>query len=193
VFASYTGAEALGGDGFLASFAAGAAIAALDLELCDCFLEYGDATSEMIMLFAFILFGAVLSKLVGTVPLGATLGLGAITLFVARPVAVAVVLRKAAVSSSARAFIAWFGPRGLASLLLALLAVQAGFPDSEKILAIAGVIVTVSVVLHGVSATPLTGWYARRLASQTLAEERVSTARDLLRADTGGMRFLITH
>jgi NhaP-type Na+/H+ or K+/H+ antiporter len=39
VFASYTGAEAVGGDGFLAAFAAGAAIAALDIELCDCFLE----------------------------------------------------------------------------------------------------------------------------------------------------------
>ncbi len=185
VFASYVGAEAVGGDGFLAAFAAGAAIAALDLELCDCFLEYGDATSEMIMLFAFILFGAVLSTLVGTVPLAATLALAAITLVVARPLAVAIVLRKATVSGSARAFIAWFGPRGLASLLLALLAVQAGFPDSEKILATAGVIVTVSVVLHGVSATPLTAWYAGRVASATLAEERVSSARDLLRSDTG--------
>jgi NhaP-type Na+/H+ or K+/H+ antiporter len=183
VFASYTGAVAVGGDGFLASFAAGAAIAALDLELCDCFLEYGDATSEMIMLFAFILFGAVLSTLVGTVPLAATLALAAVTLFVARPLAVTIVLRRAAVSGSARAFIAWFGPRGLASLLLVLLAVQAGFPGAEMLLAIAGVVVTVSVVLHGVSATPLTAWYARRLASETLAEERVSTARDLLRAD----------
>ncbi len=183
VFASYTGAVAVGGDGFLASFAAGAAIAALDLELCDCFLEYGDATSEMIMLFAFILFGAVLSPLVGTVPLAATLVLAAVTLFVARPLAVTIVLRRASVSRSARAFIAWFGPRGLASLLLALLAVQAGFPGAEMVLAIAGVVVTVSVVLHGISATPLTAWYARRVASETLAEERVSTARDLLRAD----------
>ncbi len=183
VFASYIGAEAVGGDGFLACFAAGAAIAALDLELCDCFLEYGDATSEMIMLFAFILFGAVLSTIVGAVPLAATLALAAITLLVARPAAVAIVLRKAAVSRSALAFIAWFGPRGLASLLLALLAVQAGFPGGEMILAIAGVVVTVSVVLHGVSATPLTAWYAQRVASETLAEERVSTARELLRAD----------
>ncbi len=185
VFASYTAAVAVGGDGFLAAFAAGAAIAALDLELCDCFLEYGDATSEMIMLFAFILFGAVLSTLVGSVPLAATLALAAFTLFLARPAAVAIVLRNAAVSSSARAFIAWFGPRGLASLLLALLVIQARLPGAETILAIAGVVVTVSVVLHGVSATPLTAWYARLVASSTLAEERVSTARGLLRADPG--------
>ena len=184
VFATYTAAVAVGGDGFLAAFAAGAAIAALDLELCDCFLEYGDATSEMIMLFAFILFGAVLSTLVGTVPLAATLALAALTLFVARPAAVAIVLRHAAVSRSARAFIAWFGPRGLASLLLALLVVQAKLPGAQTILAIAGVVVTVSVVLHGISATPLAGRYAARVARETLAEERVSSAADLLRSGT---------
>jgi NhaP-type Na+/H+ or K+/H+ antiporter len=183
VFAAYTAAVAAGGDGFLASFAAGAAIAALDLELCDCFLEFGDATAEMIMLFAFTLFGAVLVTLVGTIPLGAALALAAITLFVARPAAVSLVLRTAAVSSSARRFIAWFGPRGLASLLLALLVVQARMPGAEMILAIAGVVVTVSVFLHGITATPLSALYGRRVASATLAEERVSTARDLLLAD----------
>lgn len=183
VFASYSGAVAVGGDGFLASFAAGAAIAALDLELCDCFLEYGDATSEMIMLFAFILFGAVLSTLVGTVPLAATLAFAAITLFVARPAAIAIVLRRAELSHSARAFIAWFGPRGLASLLLALLAVESGIPGADGVLALAGVVVTVSVILHGMTATPLTALYARRVSSETLAEERVSTAADLLRGE----------
>ncbi len=182
VFASYTGAVAIGGDGFLASFAAGAAIAALDIELCDCFLEYGDATSEMIMLFAFILFGAVLSTLVGTVPLAAALALAAVTLFVARPAAVLIVLRHASVSRNARAFIAWFGPRGLSSLLLALLVVQARLPMAESVLAIIGVVVTVSVVLHGVSATPLAARYAALVSRQTLAEERSTSARELLRS-----------
>jgi NhaP-type Na+/H+ or K+/H+ antiporter len=185
VFAAYTGAHAAGGDGFLACFAAGAAIAALDLELCDCFMEFGDATAEMIMLFAFIMFGGVLSGLVPAAPVGAALALAAITLFVARPASVAIVLRKSAISKSASAFIGWFGPRGLASLLLALLAVRAGFPQSETILAIAGVVVTVSVVLHGVTATPLTSWYARRVASETLDEGRVSTARELLLSRAG--------
>ncbi len=182
VFASYTGAVLVGGDGFLAAFAAGAAIAALDIELCDCFLEYGDATSEMIMLFAFILFGAVLSTMVGTVPLAAALALAAVTLFVARPAAVAIVLRHAAISRSARAFIAWFGPRGLASLLLALLVVQARLPGYEAILAIVGVVVTVSVILHGVSATPLAAAYAAKVARETLLEERLSSAGELLRS-----------
>jgi NhaP-type Na+/H+ or K+/H+ antiporter len=181
VFASYTSAVAAGGDGFLASFAAGAAIAALDLELCDCFLEYGDATSEMIMLFVFILFGAVLSTLVTTVPLAPVLLLAGFALLVARPVAISIVLRRAEISPSARAFIAWFGPRGLASLLLALLAVQAGIAGSERVLAIAGIVVTVSVILHGITATPVTGWYAKKVSVSTLSEERATTASGLWR------------
>jgi NhaP-type Na+/H+ or K+/H+ antiporter len=82
----------------------------------------------------------------------------------------------------ARGFIAWFGPRGLSSLLLALLAVSAGVPGAETVLALAGVVVTVSVVLHGISATPLTAWYAKCVAEQTLDEERVSTASEMLRS-----------
>ena len=55
--------------------------------------------------------------------------------------------------------------------------------DLELPFAIAGVVVIVSVVLHGITATPLSALYGRRVAATTLAEERVSTARDLLRAD----------
>ena len=82
-------------------------------------------------------------------------------------------------SNAARAFIGWFGPRGLNSLLLALLAVQASVPGAEGLLAITGVVVLLSVVLHGASATPLAAWYGRRVARQTLAEEREATATGL--------------
>jgi NhaP-type Na+/H+ or K+/H+ antiporter len=182
VFAAYVGGVAVQGDGFLAAFAAGAAIALLDLELCDCFLEYGDATAEMIMLFAFILFGAVLSTLIGTVPTAAALLLAAVTIFLARPVAIGLVLRHAAVSASARAFIGWFGPRGLNSLLLALLVVNASVAGAEWLLAVVGLVVIVSVAAHGTTATPISEWYGRKVTRETLAEERVSTASGLLRA-----------
>ena len=59
-FTAYAAAEAVHGSGFLAAFAAGLTIAALDVELCDCFLEYGQTTAEMALLFTFVLFGASL-------------------------------------------------------------------------------------------------------------------------------------
>ncbi len=181
VLASYAAAVALGGDGFLAAFFAGLAITALDQTLCDCFLEFGDAAAEMSMLLAFVLFGALLSQELGSVPPLAGLGLAAIVIFAARPLAIGTVLsiRPAALSRVARAFIAWFGPRGLNSLLFALLVVAGGVPGGEFLLAVTGMVVMVSVLLHGASATPLSGWYGRRVATEVLAEERIGTATGL--------------
>jgi NhaP-type Na+/H+ or K+/H+ antiporter len=184
VFAAYAAGQAVQGDGFLAAFAAGAAVVVLDQELCDCFLEYGEVTAEMAMLMAFILFGALLSSLLadGVAPLWPSLALAAVALLVARPAAMALVLSRTAMSRHAKLFIAWFGPRGLSSLLLALLVVMARVPSeaaADRLLAIVGVVVIASVVAHGVSATPLTGWYGRHLARETLPEERGSEADDL--------------
>ena len=176
VLLAYVSAQSLGGDGFLAAFAAGFAVAVLNFDLCQCFLDYGETTSEMAMLFAFILFGVVISSIFVEAPLVPALLLALIVIFVARPLAIGIVLRKAAVSNAARWFIGWFGPRGLNSLLLALLVIQAGVPDGEFLLAITGVVVTVSVLVHGASATPLSTLYGRAVEASTLEEERESGA-----------------
>lgn len=179
VLAAYAAGVAVGGDGFLAAFAAGLAVAVLNHELCDCFLEYGEITAEMAMLLAFILFGALLSTVIGTVPLIPTLLFAGLVILIARPLAIGLVLRPARISHGARAFIGWFGPRGLNSLLFTLLVIQAGLPDAGRLLAIVGVVVIASVVLHGASATPLSAWYGRVVARRTLAEEREGTASGL--------------
>ena len=183
VLASYAAGQAVQGDGFLASFFGGLAVTLFNVSLCDCFLEYGEVTAEMAMLLAFVLFGAVLSTLLPSVPLAATLALAIVVLGIARPLAVWLVLRRAHMSNVARAFIGWFGPRGLNSLLLALLVVQSAVPGAEGMLAIVGVVVLTSVVLHGASATPLSAWYGRKVASQTLDEEREATLTGLFEHD----------
>lgn len=172
VLLAYSIATALGGDGFLAAFAAGFAVAVLNFDLCQCFLDYGETTSEMAMLLSFILFGAVISDLFADVPLLPALILALIVILIARPLAIGIVLRKAAISNRARAFIGWFGPRGLNSLLLALLVIHADVPGAEFVLAVVGVVVTVSVVAHGASATPLSRAYGRAIEQETHQEER---------------------
>src|SRR5690606_30685278 len=177
VLASFAAGQALQGDGFLAAFFAGLAITIFNVSLCECFMDYGEVTAEMMMLLAFVFFGVVLANLLGTIPLLAPLVLAIIGLGIVRPAALMLVLQRATMSNSARAFIGWFGPRGLNSLLLALLVVQAHAPDAERLLAITGTVVVVSVVVHGMSATPLSNWYGRKVASSqiTLAEEREGT------------------
>ncbi|MCH8831339.1 MAG: cation:proton antiporter [Chloroflexi bacterium] len=185
VLAAYTAATAAGGDGFLGAFAAGLAVVMLNQSLCDCFLEYGEVTSEMAMLLAFVLFGAVLSGLLGTVDIVPTLGLAALVIFAIRPAVLGVVLAKARMSWQAHAFVSWFGPRGLNSLLLALLVVQAGIPGSELLLATVGVVVMASVAIHGGTAAPVGVWYGRAAARETLEEERESTVAGLFGSHEG--------
>ncbi|MGH2514873.1 MAG: cation:proton antiporter, partial [Ktedonobacterales bacterium] len=178
VLAAYSAAQAAGGDGFLAAFFAGLAVAIFDVSLCDCFLEYGEVTAEMAMLLAFLLFGAALGPLFGAASLVSALALAIVTIGVVRPVVMGLLLRRAKMSFAARAFIGWFGPRGLSALLLALLVVEANAPDAIRLLTVTGVVVAFSVVAHGISATPLSNWYVSSLANprETAPEEREGTA-----------------
>ena len=68
-----------------------------------------------------------------------------------RPVAFLPALIPAPISWRNRALIAWFGPRGLSSLLLVMLAVFANIDGSEYLLQVSCLVVLVSVVLHGFS------------------------------------------
>lgn len=188
VLAAYASAQAIGADGFLAAFFGGLAVNLFDVTLCDCFLDYGEVTAEMAMLLTFLLFGAVLSTLFGTIAFLPALVLAGVVIIIVRPLAMGVVLARAKLSADGRAFIGWFGPRGLSSLLLVLLVVEAAVPGAVRLLAITGVVVLVSTIAHGVSATPGSAWYARRVARalRAPAEEREGTAEGLFapEADT---------
>jgi sodium/hydrogen antiporter len=147
-FTAFAAAEAVHGSGFLAAFAAGMTIAALDVELCDCFVEYGGVTAEMLLLFTFVLLGSSLIWSGFTVINGATLLFTAIVVLIRTPVYL-LSLVGSGVDLRGRLLIAWFGPRGLSSLLLVLLPVFAGLPGSERLFSICSLVVLVSVVLHG--------------------------------------------
>jgi NhaP-type Na+/H+ or K+/H+ antiporter len=185
VLVSYVAGVAVGGDGFLAAFAAGLTVTALDFELCDCFLDYGDVSAEMLMFLAFVLFGAVISSMSFPISLWKMILFAAVVIIIARPISMSLVLRRAAISQVARRTIGWFGPRGLSSLLFALLVIQSGLGSGERILSVVGVVVMISVLVHGISAAPLGAWYGRRLEEQTLAEERESAAIGLFRGEAG--------
>lgn len=189
VLAAFAAGQAIEGDGFLAAFFAGLSITLFNVSLCDCFLDYGEVTAEMMMMLAFVLFGVVLSPLLATVPLLPALALALLALVLMRPLSLGLVLLRANMSPLARAFIGWFGPRGLNSLLLALLAVQGHVPGAETLLAVTGIVVIVSVLAHGISATPLAAWYGRKVAQaqSTLAEERASDFPDLFEEEPTGV------
>ncbi|MDB4877042.1 MAG: hypothetical protein JWM41_3488 [Gemmatimonadetes bacterium] len=147
-FSGYAAAEAVGGSGFLAAFAAGLMVASQDIELCDCFLEYGEATAEMLLLLTFVALGTSLIWTGFTVIDGPTL-IFAVVALTARTVVLLPVLRGLDVSERDRRIIALFGPRGLSSLLFTLLPVFAGVHGAERLFTVTCLVALLSVVLHG--------------------------------------------
>ena len=182
VLCAFAVGETAGEDGFLAAFAAGAAVSLSNRRMCDCFLDFGEVIAELLMLISFVLFGAVLSTELSGAPVAEASLLAALALLLIRPLTVGslLTLRTAALSNHGRAFIAWFGPRGLNSLLLALLVIESGVHEGREIFAVAGVVVIGSTFVHGISATPLSAWYGHRVDEATHPEERESRVDELL-------------
>jgi NhaP-type Na+/H+ or K+/H+ antiporter/rhodanese-related sulfurtransferase len=169
-FTAYAAAELVHGSGFLAAFAAGITIAALDVELCDCFVEYGGVTAEMMLLFTFVLFGSSLIWTGLTIINGPVLIFAAFALLIRTPVYL-LSLVGSGVDTKGRLLIAWFGPRGLSSLLIVLLPVFAGLAGSQQLFSICALVVLVSVVLHGGSPLLLAGLARKRAAREARALE----------------------
>ena len=88
-----------------------------------------------------------------------------LALTVMRMLPVAIALHRTGLRRDTVALMGWFGPRGLASVVFVLIAVEA-FHEAglvfDDLAAAAGWTILLSVVLHGVSAAPLARWYARR-------------------------------
>ncbi len=147
-FSGFAAAEVVGGSGFLAAFAAGFMVASQDVELCDCFLEYGEATAEMLLLLTFVAFGMSLIWTGLTVVTWRTLLFAAIALS-ARTLVLLPLLKRVGLSDRDRRLIALFGPRGLSALLFTLLPVFAGVRGAEYLFAVVSLVVLLSVVVHG--------------------------------------------
>src|SRR3954470_6576394 len=167
-FTAYAAAEAVGGSGFLSAFAAGVVIAILDVELCDCFLDYGQATAEMFLLFTFVAFGAGLIWM-GVKAISPLALVFALIALVARSLVLLPVLAWHKLDRRTRRVVAWAAPRGLSSLLLILLPVFAGVPGSERLFEITSLIVLLSVALHGT----LIALYVRRNEGGGVAPDEV--------------------
>jgi NhaP-type Na+/H+ or K+/H+ antiporter len=149
-FAAFAAGELVHGSGYLAAFAAGLVIAIQDVELCDCFQEYGETTAELLLLFTFVLLGASIMWS------GLALATPAVVLFVilalaARWLSLHGVLWVARLGKRARRLVAGSGPRGLSTLLLALIPVFEAVPGSEGLLAISTLVVLVSIGFHGLT------------------------------------------
>jgi NhaP-type Na+/H+ or K+/H+ antiporter len=173
-FAAFAAADALHGSGLIAAFAAGLTIAVSDLDLCECFLEYGETTGELMMLLTFVLFGSSLVWPALSALNVRTVAFAAIVLLVCRPLVLLLVLSRFRIPWRDKLFAAWHGPRGLGSILLALVVVLSGAAGAGQIFAVTGIVVLASVILHGILGTPLVAWSSRSPAAELVPDPQNS-------------------
>jgi sodium/hydrogen antiporter len=129
-----------------------------------------DDIVEIVKLGIFVVFGSLLT-LDGLFLDGwAAVAIAVVTLLVARPVALAIALTGTGVSRAALAFMAWFGPKGVATMTFSLLVLGSGVPGAERIFDIAALVVLCSIVAHGLTDTPGSEWMARQAEGSEEAE-----------------------
>ena len=162
-FATYGIAVALGGNGFIAVFVGAIALGIWRPDIRECFELRSEDLLEVVKLGVFLVFGAIFTFDTLFEDGWAAVAIVAFTLLVARPVAVFVALAGARqVDTAAKAFIAWFGPKGVATMTFSLLVLGEAIPDGERIFNIAALVVLCSVVAHGLTDTPGAEWIGRR-------------------------------
>jgi NhaP-type Na+/H+ or K+/H+ antiporter len=159
---AYGIAVALGGSGFIAAFVAGAIFGALVSSESEQAARLSEELGALLGGVTFLIFGAILlgpalKHLTWGIVVYAVLSL---TLVRMLPVAVAMIgtgARKQTVG-----FLGWFGPRGLASIVFAVIVVEeAHLPQAQTILLTTYVTIGLSVIAHGITAAPLAKRYAQ--------------------------------
>ena len=185
---AYAVAELVGGNGFIAAFVGGLTLGNTRRTLCECLHEFGEAEGQLLTLLVFFLFGCVLVPDALSHLEGRTLVYAALSLTVVRMVPVALSLLGAGLHPATVGFLAWFGPRGLASILFALLVMEeAGDALGETLLPLVVWTVVLSVFAHGMTSAPAARRYGAFAADRQ--EDMVEEGRPVMEVPLrGGMR-----
>jgi NhaP-type Na+/H+ or K+/H+ antiporter len=159
---AYGVADLTWGNGLIAVFVCGIALAVARHEIPDVFTEFNESVSALLQVITFTVFGALI---VATGWDGNTLRLAlfiGFALFVARPAAVMISFARVQESIPNKLFIAWFGPKGVASMLFALLVLSSTEANRSLVFDIASFTVLASIVAHGLTDTVGTRWLEGR-------------------------------
>lgn len=151
---------------FLAAFAAGITIATAAPELRDSFHEFGELITELFKLAAILVFGALISPaFLGEVPaLGYLFAL--LALLLARPVAIVISFLGSRLPWQEQAAVAWFGPKGFASVVYGLIVLDSGAASADVMFHLIAVVVVLSILAHSSTDVPIAQHFARKRAGR---------------------------
>lgn len=154
------------GNGLIAAFVCGIAMGASEHDVPQGFVEFAENAGTILQVITFFVFGALIVATGFDRSVPALILFIAFALLVARPVAVQLSFVRTGLPRPQKAFIAWFGPKGVASMLFALFVLKSAVENGELIFDVAAIAVIASIVAHGLTETLGARWIRRR----TLAE-----------------------
>jgi NhaP-type Na+/H+ or K+/H+ antiporter len=152
------------GNGFIAVFVGAITLGTRRADLRESFEARADDVVEIVKLGVFVVFGALLTFGQLLEDGWAAVALVAFTLLAARPIAIWIALAGTGTDSATKGFMAWFGPKGVATMTFSLFVAGQAIPAGDQIFHLAALCVFVSVLAHGLSDTPGAEWLARREA-----------------------------
>jgi sodium/hydrogen antiporter len=151
------------GNGFIAVFVAAIAFGIWRPDIRECFETRSEDVLEVVKLGVFLVFGAILTFDILFEDGWAAVAIAAFTLLVARPVALFSALAGSRqVDTAGKAFMSWFGPKGVATMTFALFVLGSSADDADRIAGIAAFTVFISIIAHGLTDHPGSEWMARR-------------------------------
>ena len=162
---SYVVAIAIGGSGFIAAFVGGFATTLTGRGVGDSIIEFTSTWGEVFSLVVFFVFGMLAASLLSGITT-AIIVYAVLSLTLIRILPVAVSLIKTGLKPNSILFMGWFGPRGLASIVLLLITLNEApdLPGLQTIAVAVTITVLISVFAHGISANPAISWYAKKIA-----------------------------
>jgi sodium/hydrogen antiporter len=126
------------------------------------FKERAEDIVEIIKLGIFVVFGSLLT-LNGLFGDGwVAVAMVAFTLLLARPIAIWISLVGTGLDTATKGFMAWFGPKGVATMTFSLLVLGQAIEEGERIFNFAALVVFCSILAHGLTDTPGAEWLATR-------------------------------
>jgi NhaP-type Na+/H+ or K+/H+ antiporter len=171
--AAYAAALVAQGNGFVAAFCGGLTFGATAGRRGRAELAFTEQAGSLLGLIVWLAFGAIAVPVLLEHAGWTTLLYAVLSLTVIRMVPVAVAMLGAGMDARTVLFVGWFGPRGLASLVFALITLEELGPAADDVVAVITGTVLLSVVVHGISAAPLAARYGRSVGTH----ERVVTPR----------------
>jgi sodium/hydrogen antiporter len=160
---AYGIADVTFGNGLIAAFVCGISLGVAEHDIADDFVVFSENVSSILQVLTFFAFGALIVATGYHESIPLLIAFIAFALLIARPVAIMLAFIRVDLPKPHRAFIAWFGPKGVAGILFADLVLTSDVGANKTIFEVAAFVILASIVIHGGTDTLGAKWIERRI------------------------------